>query len=194
MRLFVSVEPSAAARTELSSTISGLDVAPARPVAPERWHITLAFLGDIDGGGVPAVRDGLAAVAAGVGPLRLRLAGAGVFPDPRRPAVLWIGLTGDVDPLRRLAAQVTDALRAAGVCVERRRFAPHVTVARYRNARADATVATVAQLSGYSGPDFTITEMHLMRSHLGSPPRHDVVDTWRLGGQPTPGAGEGSAP
>lgn len=188
MRLFVSVEPSPAARAALADELGRIDVAPARLVAPERWHVTLAFLGEIDVGRVPALDVRLAEVAAGAVPMQLRLAGAGVFPSRARPAVLWVGLAGDVEPVRRLAGAVARSLREAGVEREGRRFAPHLTIARYRNAPAGAAAATVAELSQHAGPRFAVEEVQLMRSHLGPNPRHEAIGTWRLGGQRGGGA------
>lgn len=193
MRLFVSVEPSPQARAALAGALDQLDVAPARLVKAERWHVTLAFLGEIDGGRVPALSAGLESVAAGAEPMQLRFSGAGVFPSHRRPAVLWMGLSGDVERLGRLAGAVAGSLRLAGVELDRRRFGPHLTIARYRNAAPSAAAATVAELSQHNGPPFTVTEIHLMRSHLGPHPRHEPVDSWRLGSQPTPDGAAGSA-
>lgn len=188
MRLFVSVEPSPEARAALAGVLGQIDIAPARSVSPERWHVTLAFLGEIDAGRVPALSAALAGVAAGAQPMQLRLSGAGVFPSSARPAVLWIGLGGDVDQLTRLADAVGGSLRSAGVELERRPFAAHLTVARYRNAPASALAATVAQLSQHNGPPFTASEMRLMRSYPGPHPRHEAMQTWPLGDRSTPAA------
>jgi len=187
VRLFVSVEPPADARAALAEALDRRDIGPARLVSPERWHITLAFLGEVYHDRVLVLGSRLAEVAARAAPLQLGLAGAGVFPSRGRPSVLWVGLTGDIEPLRELAGTVASSLRQAGVRLERRRFAPHLTVARYRNAAAGASATkaavAVAELSGHSGPRFTVEEIRLMRSHLGRHPWHEPVGAWRLAGQ-----------
>ena len=183
MRLFVSVDLSPAAREALVAAVGRLDLTPARLVSPERWHITLAFLGEVVPDRLPALGGRLAGVAEAAVPLQLRLSGSGVFPARGRPSVLWVGLTGDVDGLRRLAGAVARSVRAAGVRLERRKFAPHVTIARYRSAPAGAASAPLAELAGHSGPRFRVEQLHLMRSHLGPRPRHELVEAWQLGGQ-----------
>ena len=187
MRLFVSVEPSAAAVTALTEALDALDLGPARLVPTERWHVTLAFLGEVGDQRLPALSQALQGVAAGAPAMRLQLSGAGAFPARGRPSVLWVGVSGDVEPLRRLAVAVARASRQAGVRLERRRFAPHLTIARYRQAPAGAATLAVAGLTAHTGPPFAVERLQLMRSHLGPRPRHEEVAAWRLGDQ---GGGE----
>lgn len=184
MRLFVSVEPSAAARAGLAQRIDGLDLTPARLIPAERWHITLAFLGEVADSVLPDLQEELGLAAQAARPLTLRLAGAGRFPAGGRPSVLWVGLAGDVEPLRRLAREVGRAVRRAGVRLQRRPFAAHLTVGRYRDAPPGAADAAVAALSAYTGPGFAVEELRLMRSHLGPHPRHEQVDASRLADLP----------
>lgn len=154
MRLFVSVPLPAVARDHLAAALRGV-----RTTAPDRWHVTLAFLGEQDG--ADHLLPGLAAVAAGTGPFALRVDGGGTF-----PGVLWAGVDGDLVALGRLAEQVAGACRAAGVELDRRRYRPHVTVARR---------AAPALLDGYRGPPWTVRSFDLVRSRLGRQVRHDVV-------------------
>jgi 2'-5' RNA ligase len=187
VRLFVSVEPSDDARSALAGRLAELDLTPARPVPAERWHITLAFLGEVADGRVTALRDELATVARAAGWFPLRLSAAGTFPARGCPSALWIGLAGDLPELRRLAANVGTAVRRCGVRLERRPFAPHLTVARYRVAPPGAADAALAMLSPYDGPPFEVGELQLVRSHLGPHPRHEPVAGWPLAADRRPG-------
>jgi 2'-5' RNA ligase len=181
VRLFVSVEPSDDARSALAGRLAELDLAPARLVPAERWHITLAFLGEVADGRITALRDELAVVARAAARFRLRLSAVGRFPARGRPSVLWVGLAGDLPEVRRLAADVGTAVRRGGVRLERRPFAPHLTVARYRGAPPGAADAALAMLLPYDGPPFEVAELQLLRSHLGPQPRHEPIGAWRLG-------------
>ena len=191
MRLFVSVEPSTAAVAALTRALAAADLGATRPVPAERWHITLAFLGEVGADRLPRLEGGLASATASLQRIRLQVSGGGTFPRRGGPSVLWAGLTGDVDGLRRVALAVRRAVRGAGVPLEKRPFAPHLTVERYRNAPPGAADAAVTALSRHTGPAFEIDEVRLMRSHLGPHPRHELVRSWQLGAdQPPGGAGQ----
>lgn len=164
MRLFVGVRPPGEAARHLAAAF------PTPPAGAGRWHLTLAFLGEVDD--PEPLRVPLRAAAAGCSPLTLRLAGSGEF---RRSGAVWVGLDGDVEALRSLAAAVAAACRAAGIRLEDRPYRPHLTVGR-------RPALDPARLASYSGPPWTATEVELVRSHLGRPVRHEVLDRFPLGG------------
>src|ERR687883_576555 len=94
-----------------------------RYVPPAQWHLTLAFYGTVTVEKVPALRDGLERAASRSRPLRLRLASAGTFPrQPVKARLVWVGVDGDVDELRRLADRYAGAGRRAGIAMEARAF------------------------------------------------------------------------
>jgi 2'-5' RNA ligase len=163
VRTFVAVRPPPAALAHLQAQRARW------PSAPERWHLTLAFLGEV---AAPHRLTGpLGAVCAATSPFRLHLAGSGTF---GRSGPVWVGVGGDVDELTDLAEAVADACRGAGVDVERRRYRPHLTVGR--RASPDPR-----SLSSYSGPDWPVDEVELVVSHLGRTVRHEVVERLPLG-------------
>ncbi|MGH3735588.1 MAG: 2'-5' RNA ligase family protein, partial [Micromonosporaceae bacterium] len=111
---------------------------------------------------------------------QLRIAGGGRF-GAGRGAILWAGIDGDVDRLRQLVRAVGRSLRAARFPLERRAYRPHLTIAR-PGARLDrdALAEDIALLSGYQGPLWPVTELHLVRSHLGPDPRHERTASFPL--------------
>jgi 2'-5' RNA ligase len=144
---------------------------------PERWHLTLLFLGRVPEDDVPALVEAAAPAVAATPPLSLRLAGGGRFGSVRRPQVAWAGLDGDVEPLVQLAKRLATAARRLRLPVEDRPFRPHLTLGRWRPGHpADGTLTD--RLAGYRGAPWPVTEVRLWESHLGPKPTYDVVASW----------------
>jgi 2'-5' RNA ligase len=178
-RLFVAVDPPAEARTHLDRALSPLRGAAGEPrwIPPERWHVTLLFLGAVAVDDVAGLRAAVATAVAPTAPLRLLLAGAGRFGSGRRPQVFWTGLEGDVGALTDLADRLRAGARGLGLPVEDRPFRAHLTVGRWRPG-GPADPALPGRLAGYRGPAWPVTEVALLASHLGPKPRYDVAATW----------------
>ncbi|MGY1600899.1 RNA 2',3'-cyclic phosphodiesterase [Geodermatophilus sp. SYSU D00815] len=177
--MFFAVDPSPEARAHLAAAVAPLRGAPGEPrwTAPERWHLTLLFLGDVPAGKVPALVEAAGPAVAAAAPMTLRVAGVGRFGSRRRPQVAWAGLAGDVRGLTALAGRLAGVARSLRLAVEERPYEPHLTLGRWRPGRpADGSV--VDRLAGYAGPDWPVTEVLLLRSHLGPAPRYETVATW----------------
>ena len=98
--------------------------------------------------------------------------------------MLWTGIAGDLTGLKRLSAEVVKGARQAEAPPpdDGRGFTPHLTLAR---CRAPADVSSLAgALAGYAGTRWAATEIHLIRSLLGTRPRYEVIGTWPLCGRP----------
>lgn len=181
-RLFVAVDPSEAAVADLARVVDGLHVARARARVTARslWHVTLAFLGDVE---ESRVGDAVAALRGAAGHarrFRLRIAGGGTFPRSR-DHVMWAGLDGDVEGLGLLARLVRMELRRARLWYDERPYRPHLTLARPgERVPADHVERDVVTLAGYRGPSWSVTEVHLMRSFGGPHPRYERVTTVSL--------------
>jgi len=103
-----------------------------RWVRAESIHITLKFLGDIEGTGVPAVSAGMRRACAGIAPFDLIIEGLGCFPNSRRPRVVWAGISAPYPELSTLYERIEARVVRMGYAAERRRFSPHLTLARVR--------------------------------------------------------------
>ncbi len=141
-----------------------------RWIPPERWHLTLAFYGEVPDAEVDKVVGRLDRRLRDSPDLSLALTGAG---SVSRRAV-WLGVTGDVTALRALARAVARD--------RSRPYRPHLTVARLRGD-TDPTSA-VAALSAYAGPGWTAGAVHLVRSQLGPSPVYDDIASWPLTPRP----------
>lgn len=183
MRLFVAVMPPPRVLAELTAAVAPLqeDRPDLRWTSALSWHLTLAFLGEVDGAVVPDLRTRLARAAGRHQVQQLAFRGAGAFPRPAKAQVLWIGLTADDAALGALAASVAAAARRAGAPPpdEGRRFRPHVTLARCRGP-ADVR-PLVDSLAGFAGSAWAAEEIRLVRSQLGDgPPTYSELGSWPL--------------
>lgn len=110
--------------------------------APANYHITLQFLGDVDDRDLADICREVAKVAANEPPFRLCVSGLGAFPTPRRPKILWAGLSEGADELRKLYAALEKPLTDIGVYrKEDRPYTPHVTLGRARDEAAGLALA-----------------------------------------------------
>jgi 2'-5' RNA ligase len=96
----------------------------------ENLHLTLKFLGNIAESQVEPITAALRHPLGLFSPCTISAKGLGVFPDFRRPKILWVGLTGD--QLVQLAAEIESALMPNGFTPENRAFTPHLTIGRWR--------------------------------------------------------------
>ncbi len=184
MRLFVAIAPPSAVLDELDALVEPLrdrrlDL---RWTSQEAWHVTLAFLGQVDEAAAARLLPRLERAARRHHQVRLAFAGAGAFPTAARANVLWSGLSGDRGALARLAESVAAGASRAGAPPpdKGRRFQPHLTLARCR-VPADVTELVTA-LAGYQGQPWTADRVHLVRSRLGATehPRYTSLASWPL--------------
>ena len=159
MRLFIAIFPPPEAIAHLTSTMSTLDI---KLSDPGRWHLTLAFLGEVPEAG-PATVALAEAELNPVGALEVR--GGGRFGE-----VLWAGVEGDLAALTRLTRSIRRSLRAKRVPPDDKRFRPHLTLARRTPAGKMAQALTL--LRDYAGPSWHASEAVLVRSELGAHPSY----------------------
>lgn len=180
--------PPAPALDHLGSVLARLRARPGdgMPVWTDRagLHVTVAFFGEVPDGRVPALVAALAA-APTPPPVRLRLDGAGTFPERGAPRVLWVGVDGDVDQLAELARSAAAAGAGAGAPARNagRAYRPHLTVGRWP-AAAPAGRGPARALAGYAGPHFAVPDWRLVRSVPGAAggSRYEPVADWPLTG------------
>lgn len=155
---------------------------PVKWVRPENVHVSLKFLGDVADDRRPAVEAALAQAVRGARRIPIHVEGFGVFPDYRRPHVIWAGVEPE-PALELLQHEVERAFAPLGFATEARAFRPHVTLGRaQRDARPKDfhDLATVLE-----GIPFTATavveQVDLMQSTLrAGGPRYQVQRGERL--------------
>ncbi len=138
VRCFLAINLSSETESFLSATVNewrpfwGRRV---RWVRPENCHLTLKFLGEVDEPLIPSIESCLTPVVSSYPSFEIELARAGVFPNPRFPRVLWLGLKGELSILGKLQRDMEDALAPMGFEPEKRAFVPHITLGRVKGGR-----------------------------------------------------------
>jgi 2'-5' RNA ligase len=171
LRLFVALPLPALVKTQLGALAGGIPG--ARWVPPENYHLTLRFIGEIENWQAEEVDHALAAIRAPR--FDLSLAGIGTFEKGGRIQSLHVQAERN-DGLTRLQAKVETALQRIGLEPERRRFAPHVTLARTDKADTFKLISFVQTHSLFRPPPVTIEHFTLFSSYLGKEAAHYVPE------------------
>lgn len=106
-----------------------------RWVSADTAHITLQFLGDVAPERAELLRLALPGLAARHERFRLRTADLGVFPNQKRPRIVWLGLYGPAHRLVTLQADLGRTLAQLEFEIDAGPFHPHVTLGRVRDVR-----------------------------------------------------------
>ena len=170
MRLFVAILLPAPVLKGLAGLCSGLPG--ARWVVPENMHVTVRFIGEVDGPGADDVHMALKRVRGRA--FALSLTGLGSFQSGRRLRLLWAGVD-DQPVLVRLRDDVEKALVGSGLEPERRKFKPHVSLARFNKKPGNKLGPYLEAYGAFSAGPFPVTAFVLMRSYLSQAGAHYEV-------------------
>jgi 2'-5' RNA ligase len=179
--LFLAIDPPAVALEHLGTFADDLGTVQSgvRVTARSLWHVTLAFIGEIPEEWLErAVAAVDRAASTAPGGTTARVAGGGRF-GRGRFTIIWAGVGGDLGPLRRAAVQ---GLRSRRLPFDAARFHPHLTLARPGDkVPVEVVAADVAALAGYEGPQWTVDQIALYRSHLGPKPWYESLHVAMIG-------------
>lgn len=103
-------------------------------VRPGAMHLTLKFLGEIDEKEMPEIEAATKKAIEGFDPFYLRVLGLGIFPNLKRPRIIWLGVNEGSDNLIRLQSRIEDEMERIGHPREERGFKPHLTIGRVRDS------------------------------------------------------------
>jgi 2'-5' RNA ligase len=169
MRAFIAIELPPTVRESLVSLRDRFrkSDAAASWVKDDNLHLTLRFLGDVPEPDLARLSEYLAEKSAACAPLRLCVCGAGAFPNPRRPSVVWVGVETLSGDLIAIQAHTENAARSIGLPPEPKPFHPHITLARIRDARRLGTLpAELDAAKSFLAGEFDVPHMALFSSTL----------------------------
>jgi 2'-5' RNA ligase len=161
MRLFVAVPLPEAVRDRLAGLGAGLPG--ARWVEADNMHVSLRFIGEVDEGAAEDLDAALSAIHGAA--FDLSLAGVGCFESGRRVRVVWAGVNPS-PALTHLHGKVESAVVRSGFGPERRKFKPHVTLARLKNTPVGKVGGFLEAGHGFAAGPVPVTRFTLYRSHL----------------------------
>jgi len=130
---------------------------------PEQMHLTLAFLGEQPDDLIQSAHEALEGIRFPAFDLHLR--GLGTFGN-REPTVLWAGIK-DPSQVKALHDRILPALHGAGIVLERKRFRPHVTLARFDRSGApdhERLAQFLSRWESFPSPPFRVESFGLRRS------------------------------
>jgi len=160
MRLFVALALPDAVAQSLMLVYGG--VPGARWQAREQLHLTLRFIGEVDGRDTAMLDAALSSIAAPT--FELQLHGVGQFGNKQTHA-LWAGLRPS-EALEHLQRKVDTAIRRVGQPQDTHKFTPHVILARLRNPPMPKIVEWLTYYALYTSAAFRVDAFHFYSSHL----------------------------
>jgi 2'-5' RNA ligase len=183
-RLFTALEIPRDAALSLSLLRGGLPG--ARWVDVENYHLTLRFIGDVEGHVADEIANALDRVRRPSFPLTL--SGVGAF-GGKKPHSVWAGTMPSAD-LNALQAEIERICQRLGLPADPRKFTPHVTLARLKNSAPGDVAHYLSSRGNFAAMPFRVGRFVLMssRESVGGGP-YLVEEVWPLSGSDTRGEG-----
>lgn len=170
LRLFCAVELPQGVRAEAARYISRLREAQPEVRASwdreEKLHLTLKFFGDTAEDRVARLMEALSRAASHVNPFELLIRGTGAFPPAGLARVLWLGVDDSTGRLIELHQRIEEECAPLGFARERKRFHPHLTIARLRSQEGARKIAGLHKSMEFESDAFTVAEIVLIKSDL----------------------------
>lgn len=161
IRLFIAIDIPETIRKEVAGL--GRSIPNARPVPEDQLHLTLKFIGEVEGSRILDISDALREII--FPQFTLCLQGVGTFPPRGTPRILWAGVqhTNQTIALRNA---IERTLAAINIPRERKKYTPHLTLARLRNCPIQHLQQMLAGNAFLQSSEFTVESFHLFSSHL----------------------------
>lgn len=162
MRLFVALSVPDSVAQSLMLIQGG--VPGARWQRRDQLHLTLRFIGEVDGRDAAALDEVLAGIVAPA--FSLQLHGVGQFGN-KQPHALWAAARKN-EALENLQRKVGNAIRRVGHAQDAHKFVPHVSLARLRHPRPAKVIEWLTHHALYTSAEFPVGAFHLYSSKLTS--------------------------
>lgn len=186
MRMFVAiaVPDSVKQHARMIRNYLGRSLPDIKWVEYANYHLTVKFLGEVNGSDLPQFKKQLMLAAESIPPFYVSAGGVGYFPNSRRPRVIWLGIKGELDKASFLGERVDAYLGELGFEPEKEhRF--HLTLGR---VRSDHNLKQMQKdLEQLEARDrligFKVDQFQLMMSELSrSGPKYSVLGSFYLKG------------
>lgn len=169
MRLFLAFDVSPEIRGSLEGAVKRLreSRAPVRWVKHDAIHQTIKFLGDTPEDRLEGLIGKMTSVCGDIVPFPIAVTGLGVFPDARRPRIVWAGVREPSGTLQRLWKQTEETAQTLGWQREKRGFSPHITLGRVKGTiNITRLNEVIGSLEDEHWGEQDVRDLVLYRSHL----------------------------
>lgn len=169
VRAFIAIEIPGFVKSVLEKVSDHLQEtrADVRWVKPEALHLTLKFLGNMGLDMIPLVSECMEKAWVNENVFELQVKKLDVFPNPRKPRVVWAGVYDPSTVLPHLVDSIETALEPLGFVREARAFKAHLTIGRVRSTdRASTLSEAITRHSSFASPPFRVDHAVLFQSRL----------------------------
>jgi RNA 2',3'-cyclic 3'-phosphodiesterase len=167
-RIFVALDISEQARGNAADFIKKLrerfPKARAAWDKPEKLHLTMKFLGEIEEESLKKLQEAVEKTSRELSPFKLQIAGTEVFPSPGQARVLWLGVGGELESVRRLNEILEAECESQGFMKEKRKFKAHLTIARLKERAGE--LAETHLREKFEPVEFEVSELTVYQSEL----------------------------
>ena len=113
-------------------------------VSVDLLHLTIKFMGELPDEKLDETKATICKVVKQLPSFQINIQGLGMYPNHQKPRVVWLGIEGK-EPIINIHHLLDDALEKIGIQPERRKFSPHLSLARLRRGTDQATVKEIGQ-------------------------------------------------
>ena len=163
IRLFVAIDIPETIRREVEGM--GRSIPKARPVPADQLHLTLKFIGEVEGSRLLDIHDALKEIV--LPKFFLSLKGVGTFPPRGTPRILWAGVT-QADQTTALRNSIERTLARINIPRDKKKYTPHLTLARLKNCPIHQLQQFLAGNAFMQSSEFSVEHFHLYSSQLTS--------------------------
>jgi RNA 2',3'-cyclic 3'-phosphodiesterase len=176
IRLFIAIPIPAPLKAEIAGL--GRSIPKARQVPVEQMHLTLKFIGEVEGGRLLDIQGVLSEISRPQ--FTLCLHGVGTFPPRGTPRVLWAGVQ-PIENLLALRQVIEKKLTEIDIPREKQKYSPHLTLARLNNPPLHHLQQFLAGNAFLRTPEFTVASFDLYKSQLTrNGAIHTLLETYGL--------------
>jgi 2'-5' RNA ligase len=168
MRCFIAINLDDSLRNEIDESTTGLKTGTwdVKWVPSENLHVTLKFLGETPEDRLKEIHEKLQEISSRHEPCHLHLHSVGLFPDKKRPRVVWIDME-DSEGLIKLQEDVEESFVSIGFKNDIRHFSPHLTIGRVRSLKGkDSLLREMEKLRDKDFGNIGVNKISLMKSEL----------------------------
>ena len=186
IRSFIAIELNEQTKEKLSAIQNRVKKTEAdlKLVNTDNIHLTLHFLGDIEIPKIDLLKKNIAPIVKELSNFIIKPHGIGAFPNIKSPRIIWVGIEGGTTELMTIQERIGSELNRLGLEPEKRKFHPHLTLARVKSEKNKHILAkALKEFPPLQFDEIPVCEIALFKSTLSlQGPIYEVLKKWKLSG------------